>query len=184
MKIYKPIYGMTAYYLLACFFLMSIPMSLGLGFILALEGNGSFWYAPIAFVFSVPGAGLLFAVPILLVNLVARAATTHQVLIEEDKIYYQRKHLLLDDIQYITLFLPEPRRYSGCDPQLLSLWINDKEKILIVRPSLFLIADLKKRCPKAKFCIEDPLGFLRPAFFVGLGITVVLFLIVLFSALG
>lgn len=184
MKIYKATYGVTAFYFLASFFLMGIPVSFVLGFALAVEGHSSFWYAPIIFLICIPGAGLFFSVPILLINLVAKAVTTKQVLVEEHKIYYQGKHLFLDQLQYITLYLPELNRYSRGNPQLLSLWISDKENLLIVRPSILLIADLKKRCPKAKFCVEDPLGFLRIAFFIGLGISLVFFLIFLFSALG
>ena len=184
MKIYKPTYGISAYYFLANFFLMAIPMFIVLGFVLAFEGHGGFWYAPIAFLISIPVAGITFFVLILLINLVAKAITKNKVLVEEHKIYYQGKHLFLDQIQYITLFLPELNRYSRSEPQLLSLWISDKESLVIARPSILLIADLKKRCPKAKFSVEDPMNFLRTSFFIGLGITALVFVISIFTAMG
>jgi hypothetical protein len=95
--------------------------------------------------------GVLFsALLTALINLFKDAS----VFIDEYNIEYKDIKLNLDSIEYITLFLPEMTSRLSATAQELSIYLNDKEHIVIRRPSIALTAYLKKRCKNAKFEID------------------------------
>ena len=183
MKTYKAAYGISALTMFVKLVLGSVPVFFVLALALAAQEGTSFLLALAEFFGVSLIMGLCFFVLVASISLVAKTVTTNQVEVEEDKIHYREKHLVLDQIQYITLCLPISRRFRMA-PQLLSLWVSNQEKLTIVRPSLFLIAALKKRCPNAKFQADDPESEFKMVFFVGLGVTVVFLLIWIFTAMG
>jgi hypothetical protein len=183
MKTYKAAYGISALTMFVKLVLGSVPVFFVLALALAAQEGTSFLLALAEFFGVVLIMGLCFFVLVALISLMAKAVTTNQVIVEESKIYYQGKNLVLDQIQYITLYFPVHRRFSNA-PQLLSVWVSDKEKLTIVRPSLFLISALKKRCPNAKFQVDASRSDFKMVFFVGLGVTVVFLLIWIFTAMG
>ena len=103
--------------------------------------------------------GLLFMAVFIammaLVNLIINAFKSPSVTVDGKYIAYEGKRLDLDSISYVTLYLPERQSRTRITTQELSLYVNDSEHIVIKRPSVFLIAHLRKRCTSAKFEIAD-----------------------------
>ena len=103
--------------------------------------------------------GLLFMTVFIammaLVSLIINAFKSPSVTVDGKYIAYEGKRLDLDSISYVTLYLPERQSRTRITTQELSLYVNDSEHIVIKRPSVFLIAHLKKRCTSAKFEIAD-----------------------------
>ena len=90
----------------------------------------------------------------------------------EKFVTYLNTSLDLDRIKYITLYLPEMISRNNLSPQELSLYINDKEHIVIKRPSILLIAYMKKRCLNAKFEINLSKSRLITDLIVGLCVAI------------
>ena len=103
--------------------------------------------------------GLLFMTVFIammaLVSLIINAFKSPSVTVDGKYIAYEGKRLDLDSISYVTLYLPERQSRTRITTQELSLYVNDSEHIVIKRPSVFLIAHLRKRCTSAKFEIAD-----------------------------
>ena len=97
----------------------------------------------------------VFIAQMVLVSLIINAFKSPSVTVDGKYIAYEGKRLDLDSIRYVTLYLPEMRSRSSVTPQEMSLYVNDSEHIVIKRPSVFLIAHLRKRCTSAKFEIAD-----------------------------
>ena len=104
---------------------------------------------PFSIILGLLGVGLLFMAVFIammaLVNLIINAFKSPSVTVDGKYIAYEGKRLDLDSISYVTLYLPEMRSRSSISTQELSLYVNDSEHIVIKRPSVFLIAYLKKR---------------------------------------
>ena len=103
--------------------------------------------------------GLLFMTVFIammaLVSLIINAFKSPSVTVDGKYIAYEGKRLDLDSISYVTLYLPEMRSRSSVTPQEMSLYASEDEHMVIKRPSVFLIAHLRKRCTSAKFEIAD-----------------------------
>ena len=103
--------------------------------------------------------GLLFMTVFIamteLANFIINAFKSPSVTVDGKYIAYEGKRLDLDSISYVTLYLPERQSRTRITTQELSLYVNDSEHIVIKRPSVFLIAHLRKRCTSAKFEIAD-----------------------------
>ena len=103
--------------------------------------------------------GLLFMTVFIammaLVSLIINAFKSPSVTVDGKYIAYEGKRLDLDSISYVTLYLPEMRSRSSVTPQEMSLYASEDEHVVIKRPSVFLIAHLRKRCTNAKFEIAD-----------------------------
>ena len=103
--------------------------------------------------------GLLFMTVFIammaLVSLIINAFKSPSVTVDGKYITYEGKRIDLDRVSYVTLHLPERHSRSNVTPQELMVYVNDDEDILIRRPSVFLVAHLKKRCANAKFGIAD-----------------------------
>ena len=103
--------------------------------------------------------GLLFMTVFIamtvLANFIINAFKSPSVTVDGKYIAYEGKRLDLDSISYVTLYLPEMRSRSSVTPQEMSLYASEDEHVVIKRPSVFLIAHLRKRCTNAKFEIAD-----------------------------
>ena len=101
--------------------------------------------------------GLLFMTVFIammaLVSLIINAFKSPSVTVDGKYITYEGKRIDLDRVSYVTLHLPVRHSRSSVTPQELMVYVNDDEDILIRRPSVFLVAHLKKRCANAKFGI-------------------------------
>ena len=97
----------------------------------------------------------VFIAQMVLVSLIINAFKSPSVTVDGKYIAYEGKRLDLDSISYVTLYLPEMRSRSSVTPQEMSLYASEDEHVVIKRPSVFLIAHLKKRCTSAKFEIAD-----------------------------
>lgn len=113
----------------------------------------------------------------LIINLFKNASVS----VNERFITHMNKELDLDKIEYITLFLPEFKSRTSSSPQELSLYINAEEHIVIRRPSIRLIAYLKKRCPNAKFEIDELKSRLKTDLITGGCVTIAVFAVCLFT---
>jgi hypothetical protein len=115
-----------------------------------------------------------------LISLFIGLFTKKAVILSEDSVTYDGKTLRLDDIRYITLYLPEWSRFHS-KAQSLSLWADNKNYFDIQRPSIALIAALKKRCTLAAFFVDDWKGRLKMGLWVTLGVTAFGILLTLFG---
>jgi hypothetical protein len=115
-----------------------------------------------------------------LISLFIGLFTKKAVILSEDSVTYDGKTLRLDDIRYITLYLPEWSRFHS-KAQSLSLWADNKNYFDIQRPSIALIAALKKRCTLAAFFVDDWKGRLKMGLWVTLGVTAFGILLALFG---
>jgi hypothetical protein len=134
---------------------MSLPSFITLDIVLSIFDNAKMgWMVGVALVAftALVAIGVLFAI---LVTALINCFKEASVFLDESTIEYKGTKLNLDSIRYITLYLPEMKSRTSRSPQELSLYINDKEHIVIRRPSVALIAYLKKRCKNAKFEIDE-----------------------------
>lgn len=115
-----------------------------------------------------------------LISLLIGLFTKKAVILSENSVTYDGKTLRLDDIRYITLYLPEWSRFHS-KAQSLSLWADNKNYFDIQRPSIALIAALKKRCTLAAFFVDDWKGRLKMGLWVTLGVTAFGILLALFG---
>ena len=101
------------------------------------------------------------------VNLIMKPLTKNIVTVDNEELSYKGARLRLDEIKYITLYLPKASQTSS-SPQELSIWINDNDSAVIKRPALTLIHMLKKRCPNAKFEIDELRSKIRFVLIMGI----------------
>ena len=103
--------------------------------------------------------GLLFMTVFIavtvLANFIINAFKSPSTFVDGRTVTHEWTSIELDRIKYVTLYLPEMQSRTRITPQELSLYVNDSEHIVIKRPSVFLIAHLRKRCTNAKFEIAD-----------------------------
>ena len=170
MKTYKPSYCFSLLYAEAMIFVCVLPL-LGLAdAAVVAEGSAKpgqlFWGSMLALGLWAAASVLFVWLISLLIGLFTRKIAT----VTETTITYGGKTLPLDSIRYLTLFLPEIRRFSS-KPQSLSLWADKQHYMEIKRPSISLIVALKKRCVFAAFDVDDWKGRIKEALWVMLGVT-------------
>ena len=118
---------------------------------------------------------------IILINLIINLFKMPSVLVNEKFVTYLNISLDLDRIEYVTLYLPEMTSRTKISPQELALYINDKEDMIIKRPSVLLIAHMKKRCKNAKFEIDGVKSRLITDLIIGLCVAIVFSVVTLFE---
>ncbi|MBR3715417.1 MAG: hypothetical protein IKM18_05870 [Clostridia bacterium] len=181
MKEYKSAYCIS---FLCCYielFLICFPCALLGDFILFFLNKAVLGKVFFSFI----AVSLLLIVCILiftaLINLIINFFKKSSVFVNEKFVTYLNISLDLDKIKYITLYLPEMISRNNISPQELSLYINDKEHIVIKRPSILLIAYLKKRCLNAKFEINLSKSRLITDLIVGLCVAIIFSVTTLFK---
>ncbi len=170
MKTYKKPYGTS----LPCFTLkmaiISIPAALIIDICFAFYDNMSFGTISLFCVLGFLGFALFGVVFSFLITLIINLFAYPSVFVNEKTITYENKTLDLDSIKYLTLYLPEIRSRISSTTQELSIYTTDKEHIVIKRPSIALIAYLKKRCTNAKFEIDEIKSRLKTDLIISAGI--------------
>ena len=180
MKQYKPTYCVTLLYAEAVVLVCATPLLLLADASIVMEDGatpGQFFWGCMLVLGIYAVASLLF---IWLISLLIGLFTKKTVTLTEDTVTYCGKTLRLDDIRYITLYLPEWSRFHS-KAQSLSLWADNKNYFDIQRPSIALIAALKKRCTLAAFFVDDWKGRLKMGLWVTLGVTAFGILLALFG---
>ena len=155
MKNYKPTYCISMPCFFAELFIISLPCVITLDIALLISDNAKMrWIVGMILVSftALVTIGVLFAI---LVTALINCFKEASVFLDESTIEYKGTKLNLDSIGYITLYLPEMKSRTSVSSQELSLYTNDEEHIVIRRPSVALIAYLKKRCKNAKFEIDE-----------------------------
>lgn len=154
MKNYKHTYAASVPCFIAELFIISLPSIVTLDIALSISDKvkmGMVTGMVLLSFMMLLVLGVLFSVLLTaLINLFKDAS----VFLDEYNIEYKDTKLNLDSIEYITLFLPEMTSRFSATAQELSIYLNDKEHIVIRRPSIALTAYLKKRCKNAKFEID------------------------------
>ena len=172
MKQYRPSYCVTLLYAEAMIIFCTAPLLLLADAAVVAEGSAKpgqlFWGCLLVFGVYAAASVLFVWLISLLIGLFAKKA----VILSEDSVTYDGKTLPLDSIRYVTLYLPEIRRFSS-KPQTLALWADNQHYMDIKRPSIPLIVALKKRCVFAAFDVDDWKGKIKETLWVGLGVTAV-----------
>lgn len=180
MKEYKRTYGtsLPCCYLKLC--VIAAPCGLVGDIILFFLNKSVFGTVSLIFVV----VSLLFVVLslsfVVLISLIINAFKDASVLVDEKSITHMDKTLALDEIKYISLYLPKTISKVSSSPQELSIYISDEEHMVIRRPSIKLIAYLKKRCENAKFEIDELKSRLKMDLIIGICLAIVFSVIALF----
>ena len=181
MKNYKHTYCISMPCFFAELFIISLPGIITLDIALSISDNakmGSIVGMVLVAFTALVATGVLFAI---LVTALINCFKDTSVFLDECTIEYKDTKLNLDSIEYITLYLPEMKSRTSASPQELSLYINDEEHIVIRRPSVALIAYLKKRCKNAKFEIDKLGARIKKDLIIAVCLPVVIFLLAMFA---
>lgn len=180
MKSYKPTYGISMLCLIIDIMICSIPVIIPLAIVISNNSSHDSLKVTLLLICCWLIAGAVHSLLIVLLNLLFKAVTKKKTMLSEDRVIYEEKELVLKDIKYVTLYLPKGSRTSATS-QMLSLWVDDKNHIVIERPSLVLIAELRRRCRNASFEIDNLKFKIKMDILLGVIIAVVLIGILLFS---
>ena len=154
MKIYKPTYGISILYFFVWLFVAMFPLFVLISIATTIVNQlpwGSFYAKEICvFGFMVVVAILLLP----LVNIFASLFPTKNVELSENTISYDGKTIYLERIRHLTLRLPTISRHSH-ESQVLEITTDNELCMDIKRPSLALVAALKRSCYYATFVIDD-----------------------------
>ena len=181
MKRYKHTYCTSLLYILATFFITFLPGMITLDIALSILGYtkmGTLIKVAFFIILILSVTGVLFAI---LVTALVNCFKDASVYLDESTIEYKDTKLNLDGIKSITLCLPEVKSRFEISPQELSLYISNKEHMVIRRPSVALVAHLKKRCKNAKFEIDELGKRIKEDAIIALCVAGVEFLFVLFA---
>ena len=181
MKNYKHTYCISMLAFFAELFIISLPGIVTLDIALSIFDNAKMGtvigMALLAFTAFV-AIGVLFAI---LLTALINCFKDASIFLDECTIEYKGIKLDLDSIEYITLYLPNMKSRVSASSQELSLYINDEEHIAIRRPSIALIAHLKKRCKNAKFEIDELGTRIKNDLIIAICVSVAIFLFVMFA---
>lgn len=153
-KEYRPTYLSSLILLCVEIAFTMIPSAFVLGFIISRDGRYGIIEVALMVVGAMLANALFFTLLALIVNLIAKPISKKRAVLADRYIEYGGARLPLREITHVSLFLPETGR-NNHDPQCLSLYIDDKRHIVIKRPALSLIRDVRRACPGAKFRIEN-----------------------------
>ena len=181
MKNYKHTYCTSIPCLFTELFITSLPSIVTLDIALSISDNakmGSIVGMVLVAFTALVATGVLFAI---LVTALINCFKEVSVFLDESTIEYKGTKLNLDSIGYITLYLPEVKSRISASSQELSIYSNDEEHIVIRRPSVALIAYLKKRCKNAKFEIDELGKRIKNDLIIAICVSVAIFLFVMFA---
>ena len=168
MKRYKNTYGTSIVFFFLRLLIICTPAAFIAGTVLALIGYIKVWSIFLAVILSLLCGVFMGVIFIFLITSLINLFKDFSVFVNEKYILYNKKTLDLDSIKYLTLYLPKMQSRSNFSPQELSIYIDDKEHIVIRRPSIALVLHLKKRCKNAKFKIDELKSRLKIDFIIGL----------------
>ena len=154
MKEYKPTYCISLLYFWALLFAALLPLLVLSFVVMVITGQTVFWTYALE---GIGIGGLMLVVSVLLVflaSLIMGPFAKNTVEVSEHNICYEGKTIQLDRIRYITVRLPVFSRHFH-ESQVLEITTDDEICMDIKRPSVALIAVLKKRCAFARFAVDD-----------------------------
>lgn len=154
MREYKPIYCLSLLYGFVIILLTAIPMLAIADVDMYLDGKSELGQFFAGILLTGIYLFLILTVIVLLINLVVLIFTQKSVTLSDSVILWDGKQILLNQIREITVFLPEISK-TRSRPHSVTVWASKTDYFDIKRPSLGLLIALKKRCPQAKFHIDD-----------------------------
>ncbi len=155
MKGYKRIYFSSSTVAFLELFIICIPAALISDIVVSLFGIIEYGKISFAIIIAFICTMTLCALFMIVMSLIINCFKEPSVWVSKDSITYEGTTLMLDKIEYVTLYLPKIGSRISMQIQELSLYISDKEHIVIKRPSPSLIKYLKRRCGNAKFEIYE-----------------------------
>ena len=185
MKKYKATYLTGLLFNLNEFYLIMIPSAILLVIMLKLNDQTvEIFKVAVGVLVSCCLINIFCILLMLIISLIVNAITDNYVLLGDNEIIYQDKKIFIRDIKYVTLYLPERPSRTHYECQQLSLWADDKNHIVIKRPSLALIAELKIKCSGAKFEIDELGSRIKTDIILAVCIAVFLAIIIFFDDKG
>lgn len=168
MKEYKRMYCTSLVCMWVEIFIMMLPSifvsDIALWY-LGYEALGSALLGVVSVFVLIEALSFIFASFItLLINVFKKPS----VFVGETTITHMGQTLYLHAVKYLTLYLPEMRSRTSWSTQELSIYTDAKEHIVIKRPSIALIAHLKKSCTNAEFEIDELKSRLKTDLLIGL----------------
>lgn len=182
MKGYKRIYCSSLTVVFLESFIIGIPGALICDIVLSLFGVIEYGKISVATIVAFICTMILCALFMIVMSLIINYFKEPSVWVSEDSITYEGMTLMLDKIEYLTLYLPKMKSRTNMQIQELSLYISDKEHIVIRRPSPSLIKYLKRRCDNAKFEIDELQERIKSDLIISLCVTVATVVIAYFMA--
>ena len=174
MKEYKKTYCTSLFWWWIDFFVMLAPMFLVCDICLWYFEEGYPGMAMLVAVLIFAIFMALSAVFVLFINFIINLFKKPSVFVDESTITYMGQTLRLDSITYLTLYLPEIKSKTSGTTQELSIYIDEKGHMVIKRPSVALIAHLRKRCANATFEIDELKSRFKSKVLIGLGSIVII----------
>ena len=168
-KEYKPTYCASLLYFWAMMFVVSFPFLLLVAVVVQIEGQDTFGQVFFGSMAAMALTGVAFVLFVQLISFLIGLFTRKTVLLSDEAVTYGGKTIALRDIRSVTLYLPELSRTSS-KPQTLMIWADNKNYMDIKRPSIVLVAALKKRCVFASFDVDDWKSHLKQCLWIQLGI--------------
>ena len=168
MKEYKKTYCTSLFWCWIDFFVMLAPMFLVCDICLWYFEEDYSGMAMLVAVLIFAIFMALSAVFALFINFIINLFKKPSVFVDESTITHMGQTFRLDSITYLTLYLPEIKSKTSGTTQELSIYIDEKEHMVIKRPSVALIAHLKKSCTNAEFEIDELKSRLKTDLLIGL----------------
>lgn len=165
MKEYKPTYCTSLLTFCGDFLIVMPPLAIVIA-IMVMDEAGGVGKVLLGFLGCFVVISVLFSAIALVVNLIAKPLSKKRVTLTDYELCYEGRRIRLSDVRYVTLHLSESSRTRN-EPQQLSLYADDKNHIVIKRPALSLIAEVRRRCPTAKFGIHELRRRMRNLFIAG-----------------
>ena len=156
MKGYKHIYGISLVYTWFKVMLLCAPALFVTDLLLVFVKMTGQAFGKMSFglLASFALLGAAFVACVLLIHMFVLMFGKEQMFLGEGKVRYGKKTIVLHEVQEIKVLFPELRGRGSCDPHEVIIYANDREDILIKRPSISFLYDLKQACPGTEFILK------------------------------
>jgi len=177
MKGYKPFYLFSLIILYGELMFIALPSLLVLSIVFSISKQTNFF----EILFKILGVLvlliLLICIFVFLVNIIISPFKKKKVYIDANHIAYNGIKINFEDIKYITLYLPMIRGRTSSSPLELSVYCDMNNHIVIKRPSIFLLLELKKRAKSIK--INELNKRIKFDLIIGISVAVILLVFIL-----
>ena len=178
MKGYKPFYLFSLIILYGELMFIALPSLLVLSIVFSISNQTNFF----EIIFKILGVLvlliLLICIFVFLVNIIISPFKKKKVYIDDNHISYNGIKINFEDIKYVTLYLPMIRgRRTSSSPLELSVYCDMNNHIVIKRPSIFLLLELKKRAKSIK--IDELNKRIKFDLIIGISVAVILLVFIL-----
>lgn len=177
MKGYKPFYLFSLIILYGELMFIALPSLLVLSIVFSISKQTNFF----EILFKILGVLvlliLLICIFVFLVNIITSPFKKKKVYIDDNHISYNGIKINIEDIKYVTLYLPMIRGRTSLNPLELSVYCDMNNHIVIKRPSFFLLLELKKRVKSIK--IDELNKRIKFDLIIGISVAVILLVFIL-----